>query len=336
MAAQPPTPPTKKPITDILVVLYGPEAVGKSTTALKAPGRIYVIDCGGGLKFLDFPNVTKKRVTSFKELEAEVKFLRTGRHNFTTAVLDRPDQLYYQEVEADENKTARPHIGAQAEYNPALLSFAALPLLKIVTMNSRVIPDFRAGSVDIMPSLPRRPREHLCNAADFVLYCYNEQGGDNTTRCQAKANTTGKERTYAKSLSPLIRNGQPLATLWSAFGQALGWKMAADASAPPPPLPAEPEPEPEERPAEPDAPITLPTTLDAAVPFLNDRLGQVFFKAPTHLANVLRKHGDGVPADGDEKGWTQAVAVALDYARGQLDAPPTPSTQQPALAIAAN
>lgn len=91
------------------VVLYGVESVGKTTLAAKAPNPI-ILDVEGGSSHLDVPRLD---VSAWADLEAVVKELAAGGHDFRTVVVDSMD---WAEKLAVEDMLARDKKGSLEDY----------------------------------------------------------------------------------------------------------------------------------------------------------------------------------------------------------------------------
>lgn len=302
-----------------LIVFYGIGGIGKTTVACQAPAPL-VLDCAGGADELD---VDVWSIGTAADLKEAVGWLKAGAHGYQTAILDGLDFLYARLARADQGGDLRArHLRAQETLHPILYDFLALPLLKVIVVNERKKADEKTGRRTAQMDLAPRLSELVDNAAHVLARC-EMRPGQTESVIRVRRVDTDQAYVQAKCRTAALKDGDKLSEFWAKLARV---KPPSGTS----PSGVAPES------GEVGGPVALiPTNPAEAVRFLNHQLGQDFFRATDHLANVLTKHGDGVPADGDEKGWTHAVAVALDYARGQLDAPPA-STQQPALAIAAN
>lgn len=301
------------PLAGALIVLYGIGGVGKTTVACQAPAPVLVLDCADGAagKGVDrWPIVT---AADFKEA---VAWLKQGGHGYTSVVLDGYDFLYARTARADVTPDLRQrHLKAQEALHPPLYDFLALPIIKVLVLNERKKPDDanprkRVVVLDLAP----RAAELVDNAAHVLARCEQKSGAPDTT-IRVRRVDTDVTSVPAKTRFDTLKDGDKLSDLWAKLG----------ATKTPAPTNGKPT---GEMPGE----VVIPTNQAEAVRFINHQLGSDFFTSTPHLVNVLNKHGNGVPVDGDRKAWTEAVAVALDYARSQMSAPTT--TSQPALAPA--
>lgn len=311
---------TKQALTG-LIVLYGIGGIGKTTVACQGPSPL-VLDCANGASELD---VDVWGISVASDLKEAVGWLKAGAHGYQTVVLDGLDFLYARLARADQGGDLRGrHLKAQETLHPILYDFLALPLLKIIVVNERKKADEKTGRRTVQMDLAPRLSELVDNAAHILARC-EMRPGQSESVIRVRRIDNDQAYVQAKCRTAALKDGDKLSELWVKLSRAK------------PPANLDRAGGKTTEAGEVDSPtIVIPTNVAEAVRFLNHQLGQDFFRATDHLANVLSKHGDGVPADGDEKGWIQAVAVALDYARGQIDAPPTSPAQQPALAIAAN
>lgn len=299
-----------------LIVLYGIGGIGKTTVACQAPAPVLVLDCADGAagKGVDrWPIVT---AADFKDA---VVWLKAGGHGYTSVVLDGYDFLYARTARADVTPDLRQrHLKAQEALHPTLYDFLALGVVKVLVLNERKKPDdANPRRKVVVLDLAPRAAELVDNAAHVLARCELRDKATETT-IRVRRVDTNEAAVPAKSRFDTLKDNDRLADLWAKLGAA---------KTPPPGNGKQPT-------GEIPGDVVIPTNPAEAVRFLNHQLGSDFFTSTPHLVNVLNKHGNGVPADGDRKGWTEAVAVALDYARGQMNAPAT--TSQPALVPAGN
>ena len=73
-----------------IVTLYGPPKIGKSTTASRIKGGVF-LSTEAGLNALDTHRVD---CTSWATLEQAVRELMAGKHTFTTVIVDTIDQAF--------------------------------------------------------------------------------------------------------------------------------------------------------------------------------------------------------------------------------------------------
>ena len=82
-----------KPTIDLsskTILLYGPPKIGKSTTASKFPGAIF-LECEPGLNELE---VFKMPTYSWEAFKEGCKLLEDGKHEFRTIVVDTVDNAF--------------------------------------------------------------------------------------------------------------------------------------------------------------------------------------------------------------------------------------------------
>lgn len=303
------------PLSGALIVLYGIGGIGKTTVACRAPGNVLVLDCADGAagKGVDrWPIVTS---ADFREA---VAFLKAGGHGYTTAVLDGYDFLYARTVQSQTGESLERHRRAQETIHPSLYDFLALPLLKVMVLNERKRVDLkntarRQAVLDLSP----RAAELVDNAAHVLARCEMRSGAAEAT-IRVRRVDTDTMYIPAKSRFDALADGNKLSELWVKLGAAHTPAPTGNGQ-PTGEIPGE---------------IVVPTNLTEAVRYVNHQIGQSYFRANDHLENVLKKHGNGIPADGDRKGWEEATAIALEYANGQLHAPAQAATTNGAEQVA--
>ena len=82
-----------KPTIDLsskTILLYGPPKIGKSTTASRFPGAIF-LECEPGLNELE---VFKMPTYSWEAFKEACKLLEEGKHEFRTIVVDTVDNAF--------------------------------------------------------------------------------------------------------------------------------------------------------------------------------------------------------------------------------------------------
>lgn len=296
------------PLAGALIVLYGIGGVGKTTAACQAPGPALVLDCADGAAGKGADRWLIVTTADFREA---VSYLKAGGHGYKTVILDGYDFLYARTVQAapvNNDRRAR-NLHAQETLHPVLYDFLALTMLKVLVLNERKKIEERSNKKLVMLDLAPRAAELVDNAAHVLARCEWVAGKPDTT-IRVRRVDSEQMAIPAKSRFDTLKDGDRLAELWAKLGAA---KPASNG-----------------KPTDPTtgevgngAPQTvIPTNLAEAMRFLNHQIGiDPFFRTTDHLANVLRKHGDGTPVDGDTKGWEQAVAIALAYANDQQNAP---------------
>lgn len=296
------------PLAGALIVLYGIGGIGKTTVATQAPSPVLVLDCADGAagKAVDrWPTVT---AADFREA---VTYLKTNQHGYASVVLDGYDFLYARTVQAvpANNDRRRANLLAQEALHPILYDYLTLPVIKVLVLNERKRVDDKTQKRSVVMDLAPRAAELVDNAAHVLARC-EMKATDKESTIRVRRIDTDTMYIPAKTRLDGVKDGDKLNELWAKLGAT---KAPRSGARPTGEMPGE---------------VVIPTNQAEAVRYLNHALGQDYFRTTDHLVNVLKKHGDGVPTDGDRKGWEQAIAVALDYAQAQIAGA---STDQPGL-----
>ena len=174
-----------KPTIDLsskTILLYGPPKIGKSTTASKFPGAIF-LECEPGLNELE---VFKMPTYSWEAFKEACKLLEEGKHEFRTIVVDTVDNAFRMCTDFVNAQNAVKYEGdmphgkgwslVKTEWHRVLTKLASLPygLVLISHAQDKRIETRTGEYVKTQPSLPDRAREVVLGLVDMVLYCDTE------------------------------------------------------------------------------------------------------------------------------------------------------------------
>lgn len=335
-----------------LVVLYGEGGLGKSKTASLCPfGPIVGFDCAYGMIG---KGVDRIPITNIDEMAEAIRWAQSPDGlKYNTIIWDGFDFLYNDVLGKSPGSDAMQRAGAAQEtVHPLVYDFVRkVPQFKILILNERV-NEPRRGKNDTGP-MPKRtigpnvsPKTAILLGNAAYLFARVEKGNEpmgSTLRVRATENATTKVAAKMRVEGEYLKDGDLLRDLWPKLIASMSASKEAGhaqvvVQKPEPSAKTTTAPQPVETKQEPPPPVTQnPVVVDAALELnlagclldLNhtldgeDPTNRFRFKAPQHLSAVLAKYGNGVPPDGDQKGWDEARAVALDYARGQIGSVPS-------------
>lgn len=215
-----------KQANTINMIIYGDSSTGKTRlcgTASLVPemSPILLLDIEGGclsLKHL-YPDVSVRRVTNFKQLQAIYDALFRGDHPFKTVVIDSLTETQkfgmYDIMERAVNKDSDrdpdlPGIGewgkSSEQIRKFIRAFRDLPNINTIFTALRVDYKNKLGVTTTLPDLPGKLAGQVPALVDEVLYMYVKNIGGSYRRmvlCQKTEDIVAKDR--SDNLPPVLQ-----------------------------------------------------------------------------------------------------------------------------------
>lgn len=161
--------------------LYGEPKVGKSTTASQFPRPLILnvlAENGVGQIAGDVVDLA-----AIEDLPAITRWLKTGKHDYQTVVLDGLTTLTLDVISRYGGKDTRANVkDATAALRGPLHEFLALDLIRVLTGHPRKdeeevwVDGRKASKLSIYPDLPPRLRLFIEGRVDALGYCYPGNG----------------------------------------------------------------------------------------------------------------------------------------------------------------
>ena len=181
-------------LTAKTILLYGIPKIGKSVTASKFPGAIF-LECEPGLNELEVFKIPTYSWDAFKDA---CKLLAEGDHEFKTIVVDTVDNAFRYCTDAVNAQNSIQYEGdlphgkgwglVKNEWHRVLTKLASLPygLVLISHAQDKRIETRTGEYIKTQPSLPDRARAVVLGLVDMILYCDTEtskgEDGSHTVR----------------------------------------------------------------------------------------------------------------------------------------------------------
>lgn len=211
-----PSQPSKRTTSPegLIVCLYGPPGVGKTTTAASAKNSI-ILATEPGYKHLDgvfvqdirYWDAPSEELASFGLLN-NLKVLAKGQHDFKHIVIDTVDLAYDLCLQYE---CAKHHVDYPSgkdniwgkitqEFKRVIRKLSMLGYGVLLISHVRVTEEeTRVGPRQIItPSLPPNAMQAVVNACDMVLYAHvidTEDGPAHMMQCKPAPHITAKDRT---------------------------------------------------------------------------------------------------------------------------------------------
>ena len=162
-----------------IVCLYGPPKIGKSTTASRIKGGLFLAT-EAGLNALDTHQVNCQ---DWETLEGAVNELKHGKHTFTTIIVDTVDQAHKlcmdhvcKMMKVDHPTAARDprpvwgRINYEFERIITTLIRTGLGVWFLSHSREEVLDEGKGRSRVIRPALTGRSRDLITGQSDIVMY----------------------------------------------------------------------------------------------------------------------------------------------------------------------
>lgn len=186
--------PMKGALADLILLIYGPPKIGKSTFCSKSEGALF-LSTEPGLNSLE---VFQVPVKSWEELLAACGEIAKGEHNFKTIILDTVDNAYKMCVEYICTKFKIEHESdlkwgkgwalINNEFNRVLTKLAFMPygfFLVSHSMDKEI--ETRTGNYTrVIPTLPEKARKIVLGFVDVIAYCDLETYTNGTGKPETK------------------------------------------------------------------------------------------------------------------------------------------------------
>lgn len=234
------------------VVIYGPEAVGKTTLAAQAPNPLF-LDTEGGTAQIDVPRI---EVGSWEEITAAIAELKRDRAGFESLILDTVDwaeKLATDFVVQRANKASIKGIEdfgygkgftiLAEEITRMLLALEALPMHKLLIAHSKVVrfepPDAGTGWDRYELKLTKTVMPLVKEWSDALLFCQWDQRTKETESGRVKG-VGGKERyiytTHCAAFDAKHRHGlaERLPMEWASIAPLFSARVESTKQEPPP------------------------------------------------------------------------------------------------------
>lgn len=161
--------------------LYGEPKVGKSTTASQFPRPLILnvlAENGVGQIAGDVVDLA-----NIEDLPAITRWLKTGKHDYQTVVLDGLTTLALDVIARSGSRDTRAAVkDATAALRGPLHEFLSLDLIRVLTGHPRkdedemIVDGRKASKLSIYPDLPPRLRLFIEGRVDALGYCYPGNG----------------------------------------------------------------------------------------------------------------------------------------------------------------
>jgi hypothetical protein len=214
----------KAPLVNMLV--YGQSGIGKtqlcgSSDAVPEMRRVLLVDVEGGTLTLrdTYPDVETIRVKSWTDMQKVYDELYTGRHEFSTIVIDSLTEVQKMSMDNVMRKLVEEHEERDAdvpglrEWNINLeqtrkfvRAFRDLPVNTIFTALEKTEKNNRTGNIRRKPSLSGKLADEVAGFLDIVVYYFaKEVEGENrrVLLCGQTEDTVAKDRSNNLDLSIL-------------------------------------------------------------------------------------------------------------------------------------
>lgn len=219
-------------------LIYGDSGAGKTTLAGSAdevPSMrpVLFIDVEGGTESLrnTYPSVEVLRVTTWREMQEVYNVLHSGRHEYSTVVLDSLTEIQkfnMYNVMADliqDKPHMDPDIPGMREWGKNIeqlrrfvRGFRDLKMNTIFTALVRTDKDPKTGTMSMKPSMSGKVADEVAAFLDIVLYYYVKQVGPSDSAefkrlllCQKTEQQVAKDRS---GRLPLVVEDPTMKTLY--------------------------------------------------------------------------------------------------------------------------
>lgn len=171
--------PPRTALSDLTVLIWGGQKIGKSTFCSHADGALFLAT-EGGLNSLD---VYQAPITTWDEFLLACAEIAEGKHPFTTIIVDTVDNAYRfcaQYICAKHKIEHESDLGygkgwalVNSEFYRVLNKLALLPygLFMISHAQDREMETRTGKYTRTVPTLPDKARKIVLGMVDMILYC---------------------------------------------------------------------------------------------------------------------------------------------------------------------
>jgi len=176
-----------------IVTLYGPPKIGKSTTASRIKGGVFLAT-EAGLNALDTHRLD---CTNWETLQKAVRELIAGKHTFTTVIVDTIDQAHKlcmahmcDQMNIGHPTEARDPRQVWGRINYAFEKFVndlcrtKLGVWMLSHSREEFLDNTQARTMVIRPTLTGRARDIVLGRSDIVMFAGVDDGGQRQLWCQ--------------------------------------------------------------------------------------------------------------------------------------------------------
>lgn len=223
----------KAPFVNMLI--YGESGAGKTRLAGSADEvpemrRVLFIDVEGGTLTLRdiYPNVDTVRVKSWSDMQSVYDVLYTGKHDFTTVIIDSLTEVQKMSMDGVMRKLVQEHDERDAdvpgirEWNINLeqtrkfvRAFRDLPVNTIFTALVQSDKNPRTGAMKRKPSLSGKVKDEVAGFLDIVVYLYTKEIDQENKRillCGQTEEVVAKDRSNAL---PMFVENPTMLSIWN-------------------------------------------------------------------------------------------------------------------------